>query len=577
MNRVIPPLLCTLMLPFGSVSASQDCARWGDFSTHANTKMTTLNTPSQNRLSVTGQLVYRPLLMSDKFYWLGLQLSSAKLTLDDTDIQARYYSVPFAIKIALHSGDILGYHFAAKLKPEDEQKLIAIYQQFHIEHLKNYNLQSPKIIEESDNLGRYKVRYQRLENGAIEKHKLQYTMTTQGSQLFAFKKPEIKQDTFTFTTSECWIERFNGLNNTRVESDKGDIRIDVAQTIKYVSKLEPIATNIALMSLPMDPHKWPQLSVESVYPKPLPVPLSSEKAFSALLLNQDLRALSSDELLQLLYDNQIYLASLHALIKQQAFEDKQLSRLLLMIGKSDSVYAQELLGTLYLDSELDKNQRFRSLMALKYAQQPLPETLIDKLYDHIDSDELTQTDTKLARTALMVMGIIAKNQANSNFAEQLTASLADRLVTTRDTYKQATLLNALGNSADSTHQESISKFLDNNNATLRATAAQALGKMPNDVSLGYIEKSLKTESNSKAKQALLSAMGNNQLSEAQVEDVLKFAQKHQGNEVRVAAINAVAKQSNHKKDVIEQLKPLLKQERDQQVLRALMQAIHGNK
>ncbi|MBQ4814491.1 HEAT repeat domain-containing protein [Pseudoalteromonas luteoviolacea] len=577
MNRVIPLLLCTLTLPFGSVSASQDCARWGDFTTLANTKMTTLNMPSQNRLSVSGQLVFRPLMQSDKFYWLGLQLSSAKLTLDNTDIQARYYSVPFAVKIAAQSGDILAYHFAAKLKAEDEQKLIAIYQQFHIEHLKKYDLRNPKILEESDNLGRYKIQYQKLADNSIQKHKLSYTMTTQGTQLFAFKKPEIKQDSFIFTTSACWVEKLNGFNNTRVESDKGDIRIDVAQSIKFVTKAQPIAADISLMSLPMDPLKWPLLSADNVYPKPLPVPLSSAEVFTNVLLNKDLHALSSAELLQLLYDNQIYLASLHALIKQQAFADKQLSRLLLMIGKSDSVYAHQLLGTLYLDTELDKNQRFRSLMALKYAEQPLNPALVEQLYAHIDNEALSKTDVKLARTALMVMGIIAKNQSGSVFAEQLTESLADRLVTTRDKHKQATLLNALGNSADSAHQERISKFLNNGDANLRATAALALSKMPNDVSLGYVEKSLKIETDNKAKQALLSAMGNNQLSESQVDDVLIFAHKQQGNEVRVAAINALAKQRAHHQGVIEKLKPLLRQERDQQVLKALMQAIHGNR
>ncbi|KZN33899.1 hypothetical protein N480_23255 [Pseudoalteromonas luteoviolacea S2607] len=576
MNRVTPLLLCTLTLPFGSVSASQDCARWGDFTTLANTKMTTLNTPNQNRLSVSGQLVYRPLKQSDKYYWLGLQLSSAKLKLDNTDIQARYYSVPFAVKIAAQSGDILAYHFAAKLKPEDEQKLIAIYQQFHIEHLKKYDLRAPKIIEESDSLGRYKIQYQRLADNSIQKHKLQYTMTTQGTQLFAFKKPEIIQDSFVLTTSTCWIEKLDGYNNTRVESDKGDIRIDVAQSIKFATKALPISADISLMTLPMDPLKWPILAANSVYPKPQPVPLGSAEIFTNLLRNKDLRALSSAELLQLLYDNQIYLSSLHALIKQQAFEDKQLSRLLLMIGKSDSVYAQQLLGALYLDTELDKNQRFRSLMALKYAEQPLSPTLIEQLYNHIDSDELTNTDTKLARTALMVMGIVAKNQAGSEFASQLTQSLADRLVITRDVHKQASLLNALGNSADSTHQDDIAKFLDDGNATLRTTAAQALGKMPNAISLGYIEKSLKVETDNKAKQALLSAMGNNPLSESQVDEVLKFAQRQQGNEVRVAAINAIAKQGNNHQGIAEKLKPLLKQERDQQVLRALMQAIHGN-
>ncbi|AOT09471.1 HEAT repeat domain-containing protein [Pseudoalteromonas luteoviolacea] len=575
MNRVTPLLLCTLTLPFGSVNASQECARWGKFSTHANTKMTTLNAPSQNKLSVYGDLVYRPLLKTDKHYWLGLQLSSAELQLDNTPIQALYYGVPFAVKIA-SSGDILDYHFAAKLKPEDEKKLMAIYQLFHVEHLKKLDLNAPKILEESDNLGRYRVQYQALANRAIQKQKLNYTLTTQGTQLFSFKKPEIKQDLFTLNITDCWVSELQGYNNTSVESAKGDINIDVYQTIRYTQKQQPIAANIALMSLPLSPLKWPQLPQSSVYPKPKPVPLASAKSFTNLLLSKDLRALSTEALLQLIYDNQIHLNALHSLIKQGIFEDKQLSRLLLMIGKSDFTYAHQLLTDLYLDTDLDANQRFRSLMALKYSEQPLSTELIDSIYSHIDSTELTSNDEKLARTALMVLGVIASNQTGSEFAQSLTASLADRLVTTRDVKKQATLLTALGNSADATHQESISKFLRNDDAKLRAKAAQALGNMPNEISLGYLEKSLKNEANTDTQQALLSAMGNNQLSERQVDTVIEFAQKRQSNTVRVAAINAAAKQMTHNQEIKEKLQPLLKQERDQQVLRALMSAIHGN-
>ncbi|MCF6441932.1 HEAT repeat domain-containing protein [Pseudoalteromonas luteoviolacea] len=575
MKRVTPLLLCTLTLPFGSVNASQECARWGEFTTHASTKMTTLNTPSQNKLTVSGDLVYRPLLKTDTHYWLGLQLSSAELQLDNTPIQALYYSVPFAVKIA-SSGDILDYHFAAKLKPEDEQKLMAIYQQFHIEHVKQLDLSAPVILEENDNLGRYRIQYQARADQSIQKQKLDYTLTTQGTQLFSFKKPHIKQDLFTFNLTDCWISELQGYNNTLVESAKGDININVSQTIRYTQKQQPIAANIALMSLPLSPLKWPQLPLNSVYPKPKPVPLASAKSFTNLLLSKDLRALSTEALLQLLYDNQIHLNVLHSLIKQGSFEDKQLSRLLLMIGKSDFTYAHQLLTDLYLDTELDANQRFRSLMALKYSEHPLSPELIDSIYSHIDSEELTSSDEKLARTALMVLGVIASNQAGSEFAQSLTESLADRLVTTLDAKKQATLLTALGNSADEAHQESISKFLQNDDAKLRAKAAQALGNMPNEISLGYLEKSLKSESNTDTQQALLSAMGNNQLSERQIDNVIGFAQKQQSNAVRVAAINAAAKQMTHNQEIKNKLKPLLKQERDQQVLRALMNAIHGN-
>ncbi|MCF6437615.1 HEAT repeat domain-containing protein [Pseudoalteromonas sp. MMG022] len=577
MSRLTLFMVSALTLPFGSVSASanDNCTSWGNFTTSASTQMTTLNSPSNNRLSISGALVYRPLLRTEKAYWLGLQLHKATLSVDSNTAKSPFYQVPFAVKIGAQSGQILAYHFAAKLKSEDEQKLIALYQAMHIEHLKHLDLTVPVTVEENDNMGRYKVRYERVDNTSLIRQKLVYLQTTQGSNLFNFKLPEVKADTFNIQQNACWISLLEGENKTYVESEKGDIRINVQQQVSYKTSQQPVPSEALLLTLPLDPKKWPMLPSSVVYPKPAPNPLQDVQTFINTLTALDLASLDEKTLEQLLYDNQAYLLSLQQAIRDGLFNDKALSRLFLKLGQNDSTNAHQLLVDLYLDGEIAPKQRFRSLMALKYIQNPLSEKLAEQIFSQLDSTELSDEEQLLSRSAMMVMGVIAHNQSGSDFAHKVTDTLADKLITTRDQQKQATLLNALGNSRDMRHQDNINKYMSDDNAELRRRAAEALGKMPNPQSLKMLETHLGSEQNNKAKSAILEAMGNNKLSHRQLDTLMAYTQKSASKSLRLSAINAVAKQQSDDVDVKSKLKPLLKKERDQEVLRALMQAIHG--
>ncbi|WP_105167799.1 HEAT repeat domain-containing protein [Pseudoalteromonas sp. T1lg23B] len=577
MSRLTLFMVSALTLPFGSVSANDNCTSWGEFTTTANTQMTTLNNPSSNRLSIAGALLYRPLLRTEQTYWLGLQLHQATLSVDNTTAESALYQVPFAVKIGAQSGQILDYHFAAKLKSEDEQKLIALYQTMHIERIKHLDLTAPTTVEENDNMGRYKVRYERVDDTSLMRQKLVYLQTTQGSNLFNFKLPEVKSDTFNIRQNACWLSSLEGENHTFVESEKGDIRINVQQQVSFKISQQPLPSKALLLSLPIDPKKWPMLPSSVVYPKPAPNPLQDAQTFLNALTAMDLASLDEKTLEQLLYDNQAYLLSLQQAIRDGLFTDKALSRLFLKLGQNDTSNAHQLLVNLYLDNEIAGKQRFRSLMALKYIENPLSEHLVEQIFSHLDSSELSSEEQLLSRSSMMVMGIIANNQSGSDFANKITDTLADKLITTRDQKKQASLLSALGNSRDARHQDNINKFMSDNDAELRRRAAEALGKMPNPQSLKMLEKRLGAEQNNKAKSAILEAMGNNRLDRRQLDTLLTYTEKSANKSLRLSAINAAAKQQSTDVDVKSQLKPLLKKEKDREVLRALMQAIHGDK
>ncbi|ALO44182.1 HEAT repeat domain-containing protein [Pseudoalteromonas phenolica] len=575
MRRNLLPLLTSLcILPFGSVQAMTQCIFWGDFETKADTNMLTLNQPSKNQLTLSGQLLYRPLLKSEKHYWLGLQLVNPQIVLDKQQINPSLYGVPFAVKVSRQTKQVTDHHFAGKLKPEDKQKLIAIYQSLHIEHIYKRDLTTPTLLTESDNLGQYQVEYVEQETNKINRSKLKYLSTKPGAQLLDFSTPKVLADSFELKLDNCGLNALIGDNHTRVETKKGDISIEVKQRIQFNLNPAPVPSTALLLSLNENPKKWPQLSESILYPRPPAKPLKDAKAFIAALKSQDISQLSSEALAQLLYDNEQYLSALKEVIKSNVLSDKALGRLLLMIGKNDSPNAHQLLVDVYLDSEIQGKQRFRSLMGLKYAEQPLDPKLVDLVLESANQTSSGEQQ-RLSNSAMMVLGIIAKNQSGSEFSAYMGQRLVEQLKQTSQTSRQVSILAALGNSGNAEQQDQIAPFLNANEPKLRQQAADSLGKMPNETSLKYITEQLSVESDKDTKAALLKAMGNNELDNKQIDDLFSYSQS-QPKEIRLASIQALAAQAKKDPDLKPRLKALIKREKDQQVLRALMRSVYSN-
>lgn len=570
--RIFFTLLC--MLPFGSIQAMTQCTFWGDFKTQANTNMLTLNQPSKNQLTLSGKLLYRPLDKTDKYYWLGLQLVNPNVVLDKQQINASIYGVPFAVKVNRQTKQIIEHHFAGKLKPADQQKLIAIYQSLHIEHLDKHPLTQPVTLTESDNLGQYKVQYSQAESSTISRNKLRYINTKQSANLFDFATPRVLNDEFTIDLSDCGLKQLTGQNHTKVENKKGDISIEVKQHIDFKLNPTPVSNQILLLNLDTNPKKWPKLSEKILYPRPPAKPLKDAETFIAALKSQDISQLSSDALAQLLYDNEQYLSALKEVIKSNSLSDKTMGRLLLMVGKNDSPNAHQLLVDIYLDDEIQGKQRFRSLMGLKYAEQPLDPKLVDLV---LESARLTSSgeQQRLSNSAIMVLGVIAKNQSGSEFATYMGERLVEQLKQTSQASRQIGILAALGNSGNAEQQDQIAPFLNANEPKLRQQAADSLGKMPNETSLKYITEQLGVERDKDTKAALLKAMGQNELDNKQIDGLFSYSQS-QPKEIRLASIQALANQAKKNPDLKSRLKKLIKGEKDQQVLRTLMQAVYSD-
>ncbi|MCF2849726.1 HEAT repeat domain-containing protein [Pseudoalteromonas sp. ACER1] len=578
-------LLFGTLLGYASAAyAVPHCTVWGELQSKADTNIVSMNSPSKSQFDLQGRLIYRPLLVAEKFHWLGFELYQAQAKLNKTVSTSNEYAVPFAVKVSNNSGEVLDYRFNAKLKAADQQKLIALYRAFHRANPPE-NLQGDKYwVKERDDIGQYKSLYTVLADNKLKRNKLSYLEPTDTRQstnaakkLMQLETANIISDEFTFENDKCWLTKTLGNSHIQVSSSDGSMNIEVQQTLSLNRSNQSIPDDARLLQLPEDPNQWENLSTDWVYPKAPPQPLKNTEAFFTALKSMDWLEGDRKTLLQFLYDNDQYLLSLKELISTKSIADPLESKLFMYLGKHDSVNSKQLLTEVFVEPGLfSPNQRFRSLMALKYSEKPLTDMQVEAIFEYSMSYGLDEENSKLAHSALMVMGAIAKNQQGSEFSAQLTQKLADSLSSSATEQKASALIIALGNSGDYDHQQLIGDYLAGDSARLRLNAAEALAKMPSKTSLNYLSNQLNQENDSKAQGAILKAMGNNELDAEQVDSIYAFADASNPKDIRSAAISALSQQAKSKPEVKSRLKALVKTETNQKNLRQLMKALYGS-
>ena len=565
---------------FGFANASDKCVSWGDFSSEGQTKIITMETPSSSNFLLEGGLIRRMLIGDEKFQWVGFQLYQASVFLNKEKAQSNEYGVPFAVKVDKKSGAIVDYHFNAKLKWADQNKLKALHRSLYVPP-KPKSITGPSyLMTEADDMGLYRSEYREIDKKSIQRKKLDYhkvgdDFSKLGEGLLRIKIPNIIVDEFQFTRNDCWYEKVSGLSETEVESQDGNIRIAVKQTLSLKHNKKPIPSDARLLELPEDPKKWPLLDTLWVYPKAAPAPLPTKKDFLAAVKSLDLLKGDRESILQFLYDNDQYLSALQEQLLNQAYPDDFESKLFLFLGKHDSANAHQLLTGVFLEERMMPNQRFRSLMALRYNSSPIDETLVNSIFQY-STTEKSGENAKLANSALMIMGAVAKNHEGNPFSDSINQRLADALTGSNSDSTSAALLTAMGNSGDSKHQEMITEHLQANSPHLRSAAAHAMSSLPNDSVQAQLSEQLQREKNTKVQSALLRAMGKKPMSESDVDRVFHYASQSKETSVRSSAISALAEQAKSNKDVKTELKRLLKTEQNKNNLRKLMKALHGD-
>lgn len=564
-----------------SVHAVQACTMWADFNSQGVSNVVTMQVPSQSDFHLQGKLIYRTLLQEEATHWLGFQLYKPRAMLNNETSLSHEYGVPFAVKIDNQTGEVIKYIFNAELKQADKSKLIGIHRAIHLARKPKEEQGDRFLLVESDDLGPYESEYIYDGSGRVERNKIRYMPLTRSAKASVLANSLVKLDTaqvvsdkFVFEQEGCWHKTIKGHSQIKVQSNDGTIAMDVTQTLELKRSASPLPDDARLLLLPENPEQWQPMAIDSIYPKAPARPLASKDIFLRALQQIDFIDGERANILQFLYDNDQYVGELKQLIIDQSLSDDVESKLFMYLGKHDTHNAHLLLTEVFLLETLTPNQRFRSLMALRYSNNSLQDELVQAVFDYSVMEQ-TGENLTLANTALMVMGTIAKNQKGTDFSRQVTQKIVDTLSASRSVHTSAALIAALGNSADVAQESVISRYLQADDGRLRKQAASTLSKMPSASSLNKLSHQLNQEKDSKVQSSLIAAMGNNQLSNQHLQTIVSYAGTSQDSEVRSAAIDALAVQAKDNQLIKPQLIKLLKTESNKHNVRKLMKAIYG--
>ena len=565
-------LLITLLAVWTSQTAAEACLTAQAFQSVSATQFSLPDGSSVSRLELTGTLLYRQLLAEDEYYWLGFELFQPSVRVEAESGTSPAYGVPFAAKIKRGTGRISSWHYNADLKPDDRDKLNGIYKTLHLNPPPTGANPGSYTVREADTVGQYEANYVRLPDGTQTRSRQQYTRLrpTDGST-FDLSEAIIHSDQFSFRGDSCWHTDVTGRSDIELKGGN-NLTIRVRQRLSLERLEGPIPADARLPKLPLNPLDWPQIPIEEIYPPAPRTPLANVDLFLERLAALD--GASRDEIKDFLYDNDAYLSAIGDQIRGDAFSDDFEKRLLLMIGKADTPNAHTLLADLAVDIALDDNARFRSLMALRYSENPIADADLEMLFGYAENADLAGDDAEIANSAMMVLGIISRTQADSDFGQALSDRLMAQLYATNSDDRAAALLTAVGNSGDLAHVEGVGDYLDRDDPKIRARAADALGNLPSAESQEMLRKHLDAESNNRVKVNTLKALGKQDLDSRSVDTVFNYADRGQEDQIRRAAIETLANQAEANPDLKPRLKQLMKGERDRRNLQTLMRAIY---
>ena len=265
------------------------------------------------------------------------------------------------------------------------------------------------------------------------------------------------------------------------------------------------------------------------------------------------------------------LGTLRDVFVTQLLSDNAQMRLFNALGQLDTEASQLLLSNLLVDTEKLPVTQFRALRALTQGETALPQQATDTLLLLLN-DGFLSLDSEVQSSFYMTLGILLNNRADSPAAKQLAQAITEQITLGENEAKTADLITALGNSRDEQHVALIEEHLTDASPRIEKASIRALGMMQSEEAYSNLEKHFSKHLGRNTK-ALVTALGNYQMQPKTSDSVLNIAVNDDDDNVRYAAINALAKQENQK-GIKQTLRMALKTEQSKRNFKAIIKLLY---
>ncbi|MCG7534553.1 HEAT repeat domain-containing protein [Pseudoalteromonas sp. OOF1S-7] len=510
--------------------------------------------PQTSMVHLQGKLSLKPAQKGEEQNWWAIKADQVAAVQGKERMPLPSYEHAFAFKLT-DKGLISNFYFAGDLDQQTRDKLkgLAYYLQ--------YQRDISQISQEPDTLGQYQPTYQQVDKQLkmVKQHYSDFDRT----QLTTFNRIEVLDSAHLITPDSCFLARREG--NEALALSGTDLRFGSRQSYTLTQLSQPF--NSTLYELGTDLTTWQPTTAELS---------EAEKARLAaelqqLITGQDITQIDAHTLSILLKKYDAVIGTLAPLMLSGTLNDKAQMRLFNALGQLDSATSQHLLSRL-LHAEKQPLTQFRALRALTQGNTPLSQQATDMLLEMLVNGFST-LDAEVESSFYMTLGILLNNRDTSDTAAQLSQAITEQVALSESEGKTANLLTALGNSRNPQHEPVLTAHLSDSSARIEKASIRALGMMQTDTAYQNLEQHF-FKSPQRNKKALLSALGNFQMSAKTSDTVLNMAVNDQDDAVRLAAINALATQQQ--KDAI---KPILRQalqnETSRRNFKAIIKLLHS--
>ena len=566
--------LLTVAMCLAAVGGAQGsdvaCVAAGTLSTQTQVLVSQDGSISRSEVAFDATLFSRELISEPDSYWLGFQLIDTSIATEAGTTEPLFYSVPFAIQIDRMSGAWLSEIINAKLKAEDEDRLLAVYRTLHSLPSALLLPGETRIVAETDSVGSALTRYESPTQSQVIRSRERYQSYGNGQGEGLIESAIIEEDLAKISELECAMKVFDGRSKVKVDITGGMSFLTDQKTLLQPIKGATIPSDLRLATLNEDPRIWALMDIAAVYPPAKRQPLASSEQFLEMLVALDSGDIDTEKLRALLFDNDEFLLAIKEALGASTFSQDFEEELLLRIGQADSQRARQLLTALISDNLFTPKTRFGSIMALRYTNKKLEPEARDALLAFTLSN-LSPSDQQLADSTLLILGSIAGDTQDG----ELESMLVDRLNSVGDKRRTMVTMTALANAGSKAGALALGDFLDSNSSALSARAAVSLGQIKSETAKQLLTDSLHRESRPEVLSSVIASLGESNLTATELVLLKTRTSPTEPLVVRRAAVQAISKQASHLPEAKAALKDLMIETTDRQSLEHIMTGLFG--
>ena len=468
------------------------------------------------------------------------------------------------------SGAWLSEIINAKLKAEDEDRLLAVYRTLHSLPSALLLPGETRIVAETDSVGSALTRYESPTQSQVIRSRERYQSYGNGQGEGLIESAIIEEDLAKISELECAMKVFDGRSKVKVDITGGMSFLTDQKTLLQPIKGATIPSDLRLATLNEDPRIWALMDIAAVYPPAKRQPLASSEQFLEMLVALDSGDIDTEKLRALLFDNDEFLLAIKEALGASTFSQDFEEELLLRIGQADSQRARQLLTALISDNLFTPKTRFGSIMALRYTNKKLEPEARDALLAFTLSN-LSPSDQQLADSTLLILGSIAGDTQDG----ELESMLVDRLNSVGDKRRTMVTMTALANAGSKAGALALGDFLDSNSSALSARAAVSLGQIKSETAKQLLTDSLHRESRPEVLSSVIASLGESSLTATELVLLKTRTSPTEPLVVRRAAVQAISKQASHLPEAKAALKDLMIETTDRQSLEHIMTGLFG--